>query len=700
MTTPNALSSANRQKLQDRLSQAIFAEDVPLVRRLLAQGADPASPGGSLMRTPLMTAASCHNLELIELLLPFNDIDAASSGGETAIGIFIDRLCFCDMFGSVPPDWRHGLRRLLSSTNASSGSSTELSPLISSSSFWFSKCIRFDDLLDELFPLSGLDEDAVQDAILAALSSNGSLGGLRAIELLRRVKNKAVVLSWRGNEQETLVHVAARHGKDDFLAEISSLADFEARDSRGRTPLMAACSKSLYLALPCIKLLLERGCDPRLLDDDGCDALMMLIENISEGFGTETFADDTISLLIHKSNLMARDFLGESALDKARDRKCFPLVQRLEQAAAFPSPQPTTAPYWPQPTRQKLQDLLFHAIERGDASLVERRLAQGADPRRERVAVVMVRGQQLVFRHTALMAAVTNPTSPEIIAILAPLSDLLAVNATGETSLSIFLARQLISTSIHMSSMRALFSSDAAKISNNQGRFPLAIVRADANMWPEVISLLGPASDWMALDADGNNILASQRQHEFAPDYDGDTALWIAHPDQAWLASTRNKNGETLAHIAASGCAVALLKSIADYSDFAAATPAGVTPLMAGCLRGLCLEDICDTLAPWSDCGATDANGCDALMLALEAVEADGESQGFCKGIEMLVRRANVDAKDFFGESALDKALARGLAQAALIIRAHQEIFAERSELEATSNASATTSSSKGSSRI
>lgn len=699
----NSPSLANRQKLQDRLSEAVLAQNIPLVHKRLAQGANPAAPGGRLLRTPLMDAAACNDLELINLFIPFNDIDAVSINGETATGIFIDQLAMLEIFNAAPSNGRDGLRLLLSSRKATASSPSQSSPLICAAFRWWGNSMGFNDILDDIFSFSGPDPDALHDALLAALSCRGAPGGLRAIELWRRVHDKEAALLPRGPTQETLAHVAARHGQDAFLHEISSLADFNARDSRGRTPLMAAClacPKSIDPKRLCIKIFLDRGCDPRAVDHDGCDALMLFIEGLAEPLDAflKILTEDTLPPLIQSSNLMARDFLGESALDKARDRRWAPLVQLLERAAANSLPAATSPPLFAQPPRAKLQELLFQAIEHGDISLVKKRLAQGADPRRESEPDTRAVGQGDTPRQTALMAAASERLSDEIIQLLAPLSDLLAVNAENETALSIFLARETISTPSLMSSMRAMFSPDVAKKANNDGRAPLAIVRATVNFWPEVLSLLGPHSDWMALDANGNNILASQRQHGFFPDYKGDLALWSAHPDQAWLASTRNAAGETLAHIAASGCAIALLKSIAPHADFALATAEGITPLMAGCLRGQRLDDVCETLAPWSDCSATDANGCDALMLAIDAIER--ESDPFCKGIETLVRWADLDARDFLGESALDRAASRGLVKSAAIIRAQQAIFEERSELEAASNCSATANVSKTAARI
>lgn len=80
-----------------------------------------------------------------------------------------------------------------------------------------------------------------------------------------------------------------------------------------------------------------------------------------------------------------------------------------------------------------------------------------------------------------------------------------------------------------------------------------------------------------------------------------------------------------------------------------------------------------------SDCLAVDAHGCDALMLLFEGVAA--EDDGLCETVETLVGRVNLDARDFLGESALDKAIERDFLRSVDIIRARMAIFEERDEL-------------------
>ena len=85
-------------------------------------------------------------------------------------------------------------------------------------------------------------------------------------------------------------------------------------------------------------------------------------------------------------------------------------------------------------------------------------------------------------------------------------------------------------------------------------------------------------------------------------------------------------------------------------------------------------------LAPWSDRQAVDHHGCDALMLAIEKADSTGPAS--CAEITaILAPRVDVFSCDSLGESSLEKALDRGLANVAEIIQARMAILAERDAL-------------------
>lgn len=142
----------------------------------------------------------------------------------------------------------------------------------------------------------------------------------------------------------TLAHLAAKSERPEFLAAISSMADLDARDDNGRTPLMAAAG-SAHDTLnhehiigndgACMRVLLENGCDARAVDRDGSDALMLLMESLDSPQALKNIdLNATVALLIEKSNPWARDFLGESALDKAKLRNMNEVVLALQNAQA------------------------------------------------------------------------------------------------------------------------------------------------------------------------------------------------------------------------------------------------------------------------------------------------------------------------------------------------------------------------------
>lgn len=119
------LSGANIQKLQRQLGLAIAASNVRHVHKLLAQGASPSMASGDHMSTPLMDAAKKGHPELIELFLPFNDIDATDANGFTALHFFVEAL---PLIAPAPDHWRATLRSLCSKAACSTLNFQGLSP--------------------------------------------------------------------------------------------------------------------------------------------------------------------------------------------------------------------------------------------------------------------------------------------------------------------------------------------------------------------------------------------------------------------------------------------------------------------------------------------------------------------------------------------------------------------------------------------
>lgn len=684
---PN-FSPAQREKVQEFLSSAILLEDIPRVHKLLAQGADPSGRGGFCERTPLMDASFMLNVNLIELFLPFNDVNAIDKNGESSLHLLVGRLSF-DVFTlpngliHLPTEWRRALDLLLSA--GATGSGRNGSALTKAASSWTSSLVEFSEIARALSPsdFSALDA-CCSTPYSAALGSLDAGGGARAKVLLEIDPMGSAALLSSPPEHGSLAHVAAWHGQTEFLMEISTLADLGARDLHGRTPLMAALDPARKHVSSCIEFLLAHGGDAQAIDHNGCDALMLFIERRgrSDALADQPRLKKIIASLVLASNLWARDFLGESALEKARDRKMHGLARlilrtRLKGEAP---PRPCALPAALSTSNvERLQELFFQAIEYSETSLAKKFLRQGACPRRllGKKIDLFKRGHDSA--QTPLMIAAVSP-SQEMIQLLAPLSNLAAVDSYGRTALLTHLQSTKIKSLEDLDAMRALFSPEVARIADHAGITPLMAVTANINAWSGAIDILGPASDWMALDAQGNNVLAAKLGRISLAPYP--LAIWDAHPDPAWLASSSNHAGETIAHLAASRGFEGFLATIAPHVDFAATTLSGMTPFLSsgyarGRFRGS--ASTVKTLAFWSDSKAVDFNGCDTLMLAIETAQV--EDAYFLALVQELLGRVDLDARDFLGESSFDKALCRQFSGTAAAIRARMDIFEERDEL-------------------
>lgn len=205
--------------------------------------------------------------------------------------------------------------------------------------------------------------------------------------------------------------------------------------------------------------------------------------------------------------------------------------------------------------------------------------------------------------------------------------------------------------------------------------------RLRSRLWPRLTSLIC-RSDLLLLDVNG----LSAFDHALAGQATMAMLIWDHHPDQAEFARTQNKDGETLAHVLARKQAPHFLSAVCCQDNLSAPDPRGRTPLMAACFDGPSRhEESIAMLAPWSDCRATDHDGCDALMLAIEG----SSEEDCCEIIEALVARSDLAHRDRFGESALDKAAHRNYAKFEKIIQARLSSLEDAHEI-ATATASAT----------
>lgn len=659
-------SLANREKIQELLRRAIRQRRIASVKRIISQGADPSFPSTSLRWTPLMDAASMAAGDMIALFAPSNNIETVDADGRCALHHFISVLSK-SRYSKPPEDWLLSLRRLLSPKTAKLSDATGMTALHLAASAWqCDEFIDFKEILSILGPLSDLSATASNGMTATAIALSGCpfRASSRASALFQADPLKDRCLALPDHRSGSLAHLAAANGCVDFLREISPLADLDAPDLLGRTPLMRAA-----MARPpaCVDLLLDNGADPRRVDVDGCDALMLSIESLfsySSGYSWRP-----LLRLASKSNLLARDSLGESAVDKAFDRRQPSLAKRLAGLAGPLDAQPAfplTAPA----RKAKLQELLFEAIDDAGSLLLEKRLLQGADPREPFGAL----------GRTPLMRACSSGIDNDILRLV-PVSDLAAVDAQGATALLTYLDSRHIDSHDALFILTKLLSPESAAIADHQGRTPLFVARPSPAFQSAVIGLLGPMSDWKALDALGEPIVNLPRD-EKAPGTA--LAMFGAHPDQPWLAATQNNAGQTIFHLAAKAGNLPFLSSLASHGHLAAIDALGRTALMRACLARLNRIPAIALLAPWSDCQVVDANGCDALMLLIE--DSFLELDHIFSAVEILAPLSNLDARDFLGESAADKARNQELFRAEKIILAQMAIAQERRELIAASS--------------
>ena len=695
---PNTLH-ANSSKLQALLHKAIQNRNIPLVHKRLAQGASPSAAHGPSSFTPLMGAADACSPEIIEILLPLSDVDAANADGITALHIFMSAINLSRNNALFAPDDASLLdsrlfailRSLASPAAIGAKDRLNRSPLIIHAARFLRGSPLFNIIASEIMPPSTAPSFAldIYEACAAALESRSS-GSAGAIFLLNSTPNKTCALAEHPPNKSSLFHIAALHGRLDFLEDAAPLVDINARDSLGRTPLMAAISNPLSSstfssdnAIICMKRLLSLGADPRLVDNDGCDALMIAIEDNFRPLTLAPFLAHAFDPLISQSDLSRCDHLGESALDKAMDRN-LPLVAALiQEKGGQPSPLPSHL--YPPASGAKLQRLLLQAVAFMDTATVDKRLAQGADPLARLEQPILSFSPSLT---TALMHAARDDNRSMICRLL-PISDPLAVNAEGDTALMIFLIHNQIDSDDRLATLAALLSAESAKKRNTQGRTPLMAIRAPLAFLQPAIDLIGPLSEWNATDNAGANILGC---HQLG--HAEWLLLWNSHPDPAWLANAKDHEGRSFLHVIARWHRLdpQLFEAVSFHANFNVIDHSMLTPLMTACAgvscRDAAFNAVIELLAARTNCQLADLNGCDALMLLIEAAANDQDS---LLAARLLIPRSDLFARDFLGESALDKARDRSLLSIAAAIEAHMAIFAERDQLSLASSPTAST---------
>lgn len=643
------LDSDSRKKLAELLYRAVWRGDEKLAKKRLRQGASPSEACVSFAgRTPLMAATMKANGLMVDLLLPMSDVAATDAHGETALilGMYEDAAWLLSPAMGGSGDW---IDKLASPAILNMRDAHGDTPLMIAAG---SRCLgegEFKKLLVKMLPDSNawLKNKKGQSALALAVASASQA---RALALWAALEPSGFDKSALAG----LALLAARMNMDRFLLAMASAVDLEERDEHGRTPLLVAARACAFEAMA---ELLDQGADPHAVDADGCNALMLICESRVE---PPAAGQAMIARLANPESLSARDQFGESALDKARDRKSA-VANRLRAAGATDDERrerPSIA------GSLKLQQLLLEDIICGDVELARRRIAQGADP-----------AKPLNERWTTALVCAASTARLEMVQLMRAQGEGLDGDLGGPAALAGLLERgSARGRDEFIACARELADPDALAAVNSQGETVLMQAAAYGQKFGELLALFGPGSDWLAKDFSGASVV------EFALNvYEPGNAmlLWLAHPDKEWAASATNKQGQTLAHVAAARNADEMLLEIVSFSNFEARDGRQMTPLMLACFTGGCFESTVRLLAPWSDCKAADAQGCDALMLAIEQAPREGYGD-FVGAASELVRWADLEARDFLGESALDKAVDREFLVIEAAIRARMAIDEER----------------------
>lgn len=681
-SSPLSRQELSAQKLTSLLMDAAALGDIDTAKKRIAQGADPASACHLTGETPLFVAVSSGRLDMVNFLLPLSNPAAVSFSGRSALSALISRFSRHYAPGGAAAEWID-LVYALAPASASTPDRDGRSPFMEAASAGHASDLQFIlRIISTLSPhvdWNALDHNGMTACAFAAQSRNPHL----ALAIFNATPDKELACRSTFGPRGSLAHIAVTHGcGTDFLSRILPFSDVDARDSLGRTPLMLAVSHG---ADEFTEILLPLGLGARAVDFEGRDALMLLIEDVMPpmrgrrpSFIFQASLGPLISDLIARSDLLARDFLGESALDKARNLHQLPHFETeiraiLGEAANL---SPPMLKFLAEPTIA-LQRRLLRAAAQGDIQLVRKRIAQGADPRLPASSA----------GSSALMAAISQGHM-DVIHELLPMSNLQLSNDSGDTALT----RALLAFRSHHLSLQnlldllpSLATPEAALAQSSSGATPLMLVASmcvDYPLQEKIVALLGALSDWRSVDNHGRSVVAVA----VAAGSDGlALALWCAHPDAPWLASIVDSCGATLAHIAAASGNVQILDAIAPLSDFSARDANGFTPLMLACSRvdNKVLGAIA-RISPWSDCHAVNRHGCDPLMIAIESCDPDPDLQLelhlLCIA-EILAPRVDIFARDHLGESALDKANDRGFAAASKIISAQMAILDEREAL-------------------
>jgi ankyrin repeat protein len=103
----------------------------------------------------------------------------------------------------------------------------------------------------------------------------------RAATMLLRVTDRDVIIETKDEHDETLLHIAVRSGCREIVQRLIEYVDINAVNDNGDTALHLACySKDVEL----IKMLLNRGANPRIVNRSGIAPWMLIASMCRDGY--------------------------------------------------------------------------------------------------------------------------------------------------------------------------------------------------------------------------------------------------------------------------------------------------------------------------------------------------------------------------------------------------------------------------------
>lgn len=312
-------AAPERNKLQELFLAALSTRDEHLIEKRLSQGACPRSAAGSDRDTPLMSAAGSGNLAMVRRLAPLSDLLAVDLWGSNALTHLLWTGATC----RAEPDFIECLKMLASSESMKSVNQSGDCPMMVAAG---GDSCKFNEVLEALLPWvdwrwrdsEGLN--LVSRALCDAAEEN-------ALLLWHAHPNKDWVAQDVDLRGRTVAHMAAQCDAPKMLKAISSHVDFNARDEDGSTPLMSANQGGVGTRET--MALLAQWSDCAAVDHNGCDALMLVIEGMYED--VPEARRDSFQELVNRADLGAKDKLGETALEKAKDRAFEKAAQIIQE---------------------------------------------------------------------------------------------------------------------------------------------------------------------------------------------------------------------------------------------------------------------------------------------------------------------------------------------------------------------------------